>query len=72
MQSTGASAAASGLLTGKKNSKCVKIEEAKQVAQELDKRGLDNAIIQYQFEVADKDEETCFNDLYNMLDNLLD
>lgn len=48
----------------------LKIREAKQIAESFDKKGINNAIVQYQFEIADKDEESCFKGLYDALNQL--
>ncbi len=41
--------------------------EAQQIADSFEKKGLNKAIVQYQFELADKEEENCFKDLYDTL-----
>ena len=47
-----------------------KLKEAQSKAQNYDKKGLQKAIVQYQFELNDKEEENCFNDLYEQLNEL--
>eukprot|EP00347_Sterkiella_histriomuscorum_P021764 403332846 len=44
-----------------------KIRDAQLIADSFDKKGINNAIVQYQFEMADKEEENCFKGLYEAL-----
>ncbi|CDW76164.1 UNKNOWN [Stylonychia lemnae] len=44
-----------------------KIRDAQQIADSFDKKGIGKAIVQYQFEMADKEEENCFKGLYDAL-----
>jgi hypothetical protein len=45
---------------------------AKKKADTYKKQGLQNAIFQHQFEMREKEEENCFKDLFETLNDMLE
>ena len=56
---------------GEKRRPLSKMAAAKEHALRISRQGMDNAIIQKQFELQDKEEENCFLNLFDELNDFL-